>query len=122
MHRRLKRFAFAGAGVVWLLLAGGCADPLMRRSQLPETIDYSGGDNHQAPALPTQPATAPTAEILKPASLPATPTTAPVPPTQPIDSGAAPATQPVEATPATQPAGATTMPLGMPSTTTQASR
>ena len=42
-----------------LLLTAGCADPLMRRSQLPETIDYSGGDTHQAPALPTQPATAP---------------------------------------------------------------
>ena len=89
-----------GPGLLSLILVGGCADPLMRRSQLPETIDYSGGDNHQAPALPTQPVTAPTAEILKPASLPATPTTVPAMP---------PATVPTE-TPATQPTSPSTLP------------
>ena len=114
-HRR-RPLALAGTGLLSLAFAGalvgGCADPLMRRSQLPETIDYSGGDNHQAPALPTQPATAPTAEILKPASIPATPATTPAT-TLPAEGPATPPTQPAEVIPATQPAGlapATTLP------------
>ncbi len=123
-NRPLTRFALAhphafcraltGAALLWLALAGGCADPLMRRSQLPETIDYSGGDNRQAPALPTQPATAPTAEILKPASLPATPASIPATSPLPAESPATPPTQPAEAVPATQPAGLppATLPAG----------
>jgi hypothetical protein len=107
-HRRARALALAGTGLLSLALAGGCADPLMRRSQLPETIDYSGGDTHQAPALPTQPATAPTAEILKPASLPAAPAT--VPSTLPAEGPATPATQPAEVSPATQPARPETTP------------
>jgi hypothetical protein len=88
-----------GTALLALVLGGGCADPLMRRSQLPDTIDYSGGDTHQAPALPTQPATAPTAEILKPASLPTTPTT--VPASLPVEGSPMPPTQPAGVEPAT---------------------
>jgi len=92
----------------------------MRRSQLPETIDYSGGDTHQAPALPTQPATAPTAEILKPASIPAAPTTAPAT-NLPTEAPATPPTQPAEVIPATQPAevAPATLPSTQPSETTK---
>ena len=62
------------------VVAVGCADPLMRKSQLPQTIDYSGGGSSPGRVFVALPATAPTgqrSELLRPASLPGAGTTAP---------------------------------------------
>jgi len=84
---------FAGISLL-SMVAAGCADPLMKKSELPDKIDFSGGTVDVQPVVPAAPSTEPahvasafpaTAPIEVPTTRPEPTLSAPVPP---------PATQP----------------------------